>query len=69
MNIKMVSVATMLAIGLTTTVSMVKAANYIEKPQANLDGIELPENYKDWKVISASHRTDNKSIRTILGQK
>jgi len=69
MNIKMVSVATMLAIGLTTTVSMVKAANYIEKPQANLDGIELPENYKDWKVISVSHRTDNKSMRTILGQK
>lgn len=33
----------------------------------NLEGLELPENYKDWRVISASHRIDNKSMRIVLG--
>ena len=31
------------------------------------NGIELPEGYKDWAVISASHRTDHKSVRVIVG--
>lgn len=31
------------------------------------NGITLPEGYKDWRVISISHRTDNKTMRTILG--
>lgn len=31
------------------------------------NGIKLPEDYKNWKVISISHRTDNNSMRTILG--
>lgn len=31
------------------------------------NGIELPENYKDWKVISQSHRIDNNSLRIIIG--
>ena len=31
------------------------------------NGIELPVNYKDWKLISVSHRTDNNSLRAILG--
>ncbi len=35
------------------------------KPAPN--GIEIPENYKDWKVISQSHRIDNNSLRIILG--
>jgi len=35
------------------------------KPAPN--GIKLPTDYKDWKVISISHRTDNKTMRTILG--
>ncbi len=35
------------------------------KPSPN--GISLPKNYKDWKVISMSHRIDNKTLRTILG--
>lgn len=35
------------------------------KPAPN--GIELPKNYKDWKVISVSHRLDHKSMRAILG--
>jgi len=35
------------------------------KPSPN--GIALPEGYQDWKVISQSHRTDNKTVRIILG--
>jgi len=35
------------------------------KPAPN--GITLPEAYKDWSVISMSHRTDNKTVRIILG--
>ncbi len=37
----------------------------VVKPAPN--GINLPAGYKDWKVISISHRTDNKTMRTILG--
>jgi hypothetical protein len=35
------------------------------KPAPN--GITLPEGYKDWRVISSSHRTDNKTMRIIVG--
>ncbi len=31
------------------------------------NGIELPEGYKDWRIISTSHRTDNNTLRAILG--
>lgn len=31
------------------------------------NGIEFPTDYPDWRVISASHRIDNKSMRVILG--
>ncbi len=31
------------------------------------NGIELPAGYKNWRVIGISHRTDNQSLRVILG--
>jgi hypothetical protein len=31
------------------------------------NGIELPQGYRDWKVIASSHRLDNKTLRVILG--
>ncbi len=31
------------------------------------NGIEIPQNYKDWRIISPSHRTDNNTIRVTLG--
>jgi hypothetical protein len=31
------------------------------------NGITLPQGYKDWRVIATSHRTDNKTLRMILG--
>ncbi len=38
-----------------------------EKVKPAPNGIALPEAYKDWRVISISHRTDNNTMRTILG--
>lgn len=40
------------------------AATAVE-PAAN--GLTFPEDYKDWRVIATSHRTDHKSLRAILG--
>ncbi|HEX9178966.1 MAG TPA: cytochrome P460 family protein [Burkholderiales bacterium] len=31
------------------------------------NGITIPQGYKDWRVIALSHRTDNNSLRAILG--
>ncbi len=31
------------------------------------NGIALPQGYQDWAVIAVSHRTDNDSLRAILG--
>ena len=31
------------------------------------NGIEFPADYRDWRVISVSHRTDHHSMRAILG--
>ena len=31
------------------------------------NGIKLPSQYKDWRIISQSHRVDNNTLRTILG--
>ncbi len=31
------------------------------------NGIVLPEGYKDWGVIAPSHRSDNNTLRVILG--
>jgi len=42
-------------------------SNAGEPVPAAPNGIELPENYKDWRVIGSSHREDNKTLRVILG--
>ncbi len=31
------------------------------------NGIAFPEAYKDWRLISSSHRTDNNTLRVIVG--
>jgi hypothetical protein len=31
------------------------------------NGIQLPANYKNWKVLGTSHREDNKTLRIIVG--
>lgn len=32
-----------------------------------LNGIALPEGYKDWRLISVSQRTDNNTLRAVIG--
>jgi len=31
------------------------------------NGIEMPEGYHGWRVIGVSHRTDNNTLRAIIG--
>lgn len=31
------------------------------------NGIQIPKDYKNWRMIAPSHRTDNNTIRVILG--
>jgi hypothetical protein len=40
---------------------------YVSAAEPAPNGIELPANYKDWKLIAPSHRTDKNHIRVILG--
>jgi hypothetical protein len=37
------------------------------KAELSPNGIALPKGYKNWRVIAISHRTDNDSLRAILG--
>jgi len=30
------------------------------------NGLTLPDGYKNWRLISSSHRTDNNTLRVIL---
>lgn len=36
-------------------------------PRPTANGIELPKGYKDWRVIAVSDRSDNKTMRAIIG--
>ena len=31
------------------------------------NGIEMPQGYKDWRVVSVTERTDNNTLRVIIG--
>jgi len=37
------------------------------EPPAAPNGIAFPQGYQDWRVIGVSHRTDNNTLRIILG--
>jgi hypothetical protein len=37
------------------------------EPPPAPNGLELPKGYKDWRVLAASQREDNKTLRVILG--
>lgn len=47
------------------TINTSFAADANVKMAAN--GMTLPKDYKNWKLISISHRTDNQTMRSILG--
>ena len=36
-------------------------------PAPSPNGILFPKDYKDWRLISSSHRTDNNTLRVIVG--
>ena len=45
--------------------TLMSASAFAADPAPN--GIVLPPGYKDWRVISVSDRSDNKTLRAILG--
>lgn len=67
MKIKLTSLTALVFITAISNINADTPDTNNTKVKANMEGIELPAQYKDWKVISASHRTDNKSMRIILG--
>ncbi len=38
-----------------------------DKTEPSANGIQLPTDYKNWRVIGTSHRTDNNTLRVIIG--
>lgn len=53
---------------LSSLASFLLSTNLIAAEVASApNGLELPENYQDWKVISQSHRLDNNTLRIITG--
>jgi len=52
-----------LVVGALMGASLAGAAEVALSP----NGIELPEGYKDWPIISVSHRVDNNTMRAIVG--
>ena len=38
-----------------------------QKPAPAPNGLEIPEGFENWAVISISHRLDRESMRVILG--
>ena len=53
-----------LAIIAVTGGGTVLAKHHVPKPSPN--GIKFPAGYQNWKVISMSHRVDNKTVRVIF---
>jgi hypothetical protein len=48
---------------LATVAVTAQAADVAPAP----NGIKLPPYYQDWRMIASSHRSDNKTLRVILG--
>ena len=47
------------------TAGLILAGNSKAPPAPN--GINIPEGYTEWRILAPSHRTDNNTIRVILG--
>jgi len=61
----MKAMTTLLSLAALTGVCCAAVAADAVAPAPN--GITIPQGYKDWRTISVSHRTDNNTLRTILG--
>ena len=55
----------MMIVGFWTILSGFAYAQDSVSPSPN--GINFPSDYKNWAVISSSHRVDNNTLRVILG--
>jgi hypothetical protein len=49
----------------TALCGLAAADHHVPKPSPN--GIKFPLGYQNWRLISMSHRLDNKTVRVILG--
>jgi len=58
-------VRTLLAATLAVAIAGAALAGEVPPPAPN--GIAFPQGYQDWRLIAVSHRTDNNSLRAILG--
>ena len=54
-----------------TVVLLAAVSGIAELPKTEVapapNGIKIPEGYKNWRLLSSSHRTDNNTLRVILG--
>jgi len=55
------------ALAAAAFICAVALASAQNAPAPAPNGITMPENYKDWRVIAVSERTDNNTLRAILG--
>ena len=49
------------------SISTTFPATAADKPPADSHGISYPEGWQNWATIAVSHRTDNNTMRVILG--
>lgn len=59
-----IAVSVILALGLVVSAAVTWSAGPVA-PAPN--GIKFPQGFQNWRVIAVSHRTDNNSLRAILG--
>jgi len=58
-------VLTLVAVGLISIAVITCSSNRKVPPAPN--GIVMPEGYKNWRVIGVSQRTDNGTLRVVVG--
>lgn len=62
MRKRLFGMAGLIATAIPTAIALAQAG-----PAPAPNGITMPENYRDWRVIGVSERTDNNTLRVILG--
>jgi hypothetical protein len=55
------------ALAAAASIGLIAFAYAQNGPAPAPNGIMMPEGYKDWRLISVSERTDNNTLRAILG--
>jgi hypothetical protein len=55
-------------IGMLMAVALLAASTaWAESPRPAPNGITLPEGYQNWRLIAVSQRTENQTLRAVLG--